>query len=302
VATLIEVTISGLSLGAIYALVGLSLNIVYLSTRVISFAQGDVGMLAVAAALWLNENRGFSIGEGLAVGYAGAIVVALLIDLVCVRALRTVAGTSAYGWIVTTLGASIIIQNTTAMWFGSESSVFPSMVPTGTVHVLGGIVATEKLETFAVVVVVIFALAILVQRTQWGRAARAIALNPDIAAACGVNVSLVRASVIGLAAVLVSLAATLSTPQTFVNAYIGTPLLLSGVVAVVLGGIGRVPQGLVGGLALGLANAYAGRYAPPGLVPYIPFILLLTWLLLAPDLRRLAARKDRLRLGFGLSK
>jgi len=299
VATIIEVMASGLSLGAIYALVGLSLNIVFLSTRVISFAQGDVGMLAVAGALWLQENRGLSIGEGLIVGFAGAIAVGLLIDLACVRALRTIAGTSAYGWIVSTLGASIVIQNSTAMWFGSESVVFPSVLPTGVVHIFGGLVALEKLETLAVVVVVVAVLAMLVQATQWGRAARAIALNSDIAAVCGVNVSLLRATVIAIAALLVSLAAMLSTPQTFVNAYIGTALLLNGVVGVVLGGIGRVPQGLLGGLALGLANAFAGRYAPAGLVPYVPFILLLGWLVLAPEVRRVAgARRSRMDVGY----
>jgi branched-chain amino acid transport system permease protein len=290
--TFIEVLVSGLALGAIYALVGLSLNVVYIATRVVSFAQGDIGMLVVAGTVWLGDHSDRPLAVDLAIALAGAAVVAVLVDLIAVRALRTGVGVSAYGWIVSTLGASIVIQNSTAMWFGTESRGFPHVLPTGTTEVLGAVIPTERLLTVAVVALLIMLLAVAVTRTQWGRMARALADNEPIAAACGVPTNWIRTSVVLVGAVLVGIAAILSAPQTFVNAYIGTALLLNGMVAIVLGGLGNVRAGLVGGLVLGVVNAIAGRYLDSTLVPYVPFVMLLAWLIVGPDVRaRLAAAK-----------
>jgi branched-chain amino acid transport system permease protein len=297
-ATLIEVLVSGLALGAIYALVGLSLNVVYITTRVVSFAQGDIGMLVVAGTLWLGDHGGRPLAVDLVLALAGAAVVAVLVDLIAVRAIRGGVGVAAYGWIVSTLGVSIVIQNSTAMWFGTESRGFPHVLPTGTIELFGAVIPTERLLTVAVVAALILLLALAVAKTQWGRVARALADNQPIAAACGVPTNWIRTSVVLVGAALVGVAAMLSAPQTFVNAYIGTSLLLNGMVAIVLGGLGNVRAGLVGGLVLGVANAIAGRYLDSTLVPYVPFVLLLVWLIFGADVRgklasaRAARRRD----------
>jgi len=289
--TVVEVAISGLATGAVYALVALSLNMVYVTARVVSFAQGDIGMLVVAGTLELGATQGnLPLGVRLVLCFAGAALVALLVDIVAVRAIRSTRGVTSYGWIVSTLGASIVLQNWAATWFGTESQTFPEILPTGTLNVFGGVVPLEQVLTVVLAAVLVAILAVTVRRTQWGRMARALADNREIAASCGVPVNTVRSSVIMVSAVLVGVAATVQAPQTFVNVYMGTPLLLNGMVAVVLGGLGEVGGGLAGGLVLGLANAIAGRWLDSTLVPYVPFLLLLVWLIFGIEIRAATRR------------
>lgn len=284
--TIIEILASGLSLGAVYALVGLSLNIGYATTRVVSFAQGDIGMLVVAGTLYLSGKAGLPLGLWLVFCFGGAAIVAVVVDVVAVQAVSRRTGGTAYGWIVSTLGASIVLQNVTAMWFGSESKGFPSILPAHELHVLGADFPLSDLLIIALAAILIFGLGLAVARTQWGRTARAIAHNPAIAGACGVNVALLRVSVIVVAAVLVGVATVVIAPTTFVNAFMGTSLLLNGMVAIVFGGLGNVRGGLTGGLVLGVANAIAGRWLDSTLVPYVPFFMLLVWLMLGIEIRR----------------
>jgi branched-chain amino acid transport system permease protein len=284
----IEVLLGGLALGALYALVGLGLNIVFATSGVINFANGEFGMVAVVVALGVHNGLGLSIWIGLAVGMLVAGFVACAADLIAVKPLERssqAGGLGSYGWLVTTLGVSIVLQNVAAMFFGTESKLFPRVMPSGSVTIFDAKLRFSQLTTVAIVAVVILTFGVVLRETQFGRNIRAIADNPVIVSSFGVRKDAVRMGVVLVSGLIVAVAALLSAPQTFANPFIGTSLLLNGFVAIVLGGLGNIVGGLVGGLVLGLTYAISGRYGPLVLQSYIPFIMLITWITLGSYIR-----------------
>jgi branched-chain amino acid transport system permease protein len=278
VGSLTQICVQGLALGAIYALVALSINVVVLTTGVVNFAQGDIGMMAVMFTIGAHDTLGFPIALAVLSGLGIAAATAAAVDLVAVRPVERLSGSSSYGWMVSTLGASIMLQNGVAMIFGTNSQPFPEILPSGTFGVGGSAIAQSHLGTIVITAVAVAVLAALAQRTQAGRAARAIADNRPIAGVVGVRIGRVRTGVVMVSGLIVGLAAVLIAPQTFANSFIGTNLLLNGFVGMVLGGIGNIVGGLVGGLSLGLIYALSGRFAPPIWQTYIPFVVLIGWI------------------------
>ena len=274
----IQVCVGGLSLGAVYALIGLSINIVVITTGVVNFAQGDFAMVAVMCTLGAHTTLGMPIVIAVVAGLAAAAVIAAAVDLVAVRPLSHRSGPSSYGWLVSTLGVSIMLQNLGAIIFGTGSEAFPVLLPSTTFTVAGAQISAQQVGNIAIVAVLVGMLAAIVSRTQTGRILRAMADNRPLVGSFGVRTGLARAVVVMVSGVLVGVAGLLVAPQTFANPFIGTSLLLSGFVAIVLGGLGNIAGGLVGGLALGLLNAVVARWAPPVWVPYVPFVALMTWI------------------------
>jgi branched-chain amino acid transport system permease protein len=269
----------GLTLGSVYALIGLSLNIVYSMTRVMSFAQGDVGMVAVMGAIGFDRIQGVPLAIAIALGLVLAGAVALAIDLAAVRPLGRVRVPIPYGWMVSTLGAGIILQNLAAMKFGTLPRAFPTVTSQGVVTIGGATISNQRIVTIITAAVLILLFGWVFTRTQWGRAARAIADNEMMAAAAGVNVSRMRAEAVALSGVMVGVAFVLIAPQVFASPFMGLPLLLNGFVTIVLGGLGNIRGGLIAGIALGLLNAYSGSYAPLVSGKYIPLVIMIVWIL-----------------------
>jgi len=277
----IQVCVGGLSLGALYALIGLSLNVVVITNGVINFAQGDLAMVAVMTSLWAYTSVGLPLALAVVFGLVAGALVAAVVDLAAVRPLaRGGTGITSYGWLVSTLGVSIILQNLGGMIFGTRSQQYPTLLPDDAIDVFGVELRAEQLGNIVVVGALVALFAVLVRRTQAGRVMRAIADNQALVGSFGVRTGRAITAVVMVSGVLVGVAGILIAPQVFANPFIGTSLLLSGFVAIVLGGIGNITGGLIGGLALGLIDAMAGRWAPPVLDLYVPFIVLMAWITL----------------------
>lgn len=278
--TFIEIAVGGLALGATFALVGLGLNIVYATAGVINFAHGEFGMVAVVITLQVNGVLDLPLGVAVVVGLVIAGLIAVAADVIAVRPVTRSGGTglSAYGWVVTTLGVAIVIQHVTALFFGTASKSFPSLLPSGAVSIWGLSLPNRQLAVLGVVTGIVLMFSVVMKSSQFGRSARAIADNSVISAAFGIRIGIVRAIIVLVSGAVVGVAAILLAPQTFVNPFIGTTLLLNGFVAVVLGGLGNIRGGLLGGCVLGLTYAISGRYAPLVLQTYIPFIFLIGWI------------------------
>lgn len=274
----IQIIVGGLALGAVYALVGLSFNVVVVTNGVVNFAQGDIGMVAVLCTLGAHDTLALPLGLAVVAGLAAAAIVAVVVDAVAVRPLSGTTGMSGYGWLVSTLGAAIVLQNLAGMIFGTSSQSFPTLLPAGDVTLLGVTVRAEQLSAIALVALLVALFGWIVTRTQPGRILRAMADNRELVGSFGVRTGLARTVVMLVSGVLVGIAALLVAPQTFANPFIGTDLLLAGFVAIVVGGLGNIPGGLIAGLALGLIDALTGRYMPPVWQPYIPFIVLILWI------------------------
>ena len=274
--------LGGISVGAVYALIALGLNLTFLTTRTLNFGQGSLMMLAAVSAVLLA-----GIGANLYVGLLGGIVlvgvVAALTESIAIRPIAKVGG--SMGWVVTTLGVGIFLQGFVAKFFGSQALAFPSFLFSARDFVsIGGVrLSAQYLAIFVIALVLVIAFELFLKRTAWGRALQAVALDPDLASVMGIPVRrVVMLSFVG-SGVLAGVAGVLVAQITgTVDAAFGFNLLILGFVAAVLGGIGNTWGALLGGVFLGVVEKLVGGYISTAAEQGIAFALLMVALAVRP--------------------
>jgi len=274
--------LGGISVGSVYALIALGLNLTFLTTRTLNFGQGSLMMLAAVSAVLLA-----GIGANLYVGLLGGIVlvgvVAALTESIAIRPIARVGG--SMGWVVTTLGVGIFLQGFVAKFFGSQALAFPSFLFSARDFVsIGGVrLSAQYLAIFVIALALVIAFELFLKRTAWGRALQAVALDPDLASVMGIPVRrVVMLSFVG-SGVLAGVAGVLVAQITgTVDAAFGFNLLILGFVAAVLGGIGNTWGALFGGVFLGVIEKLVGGYVSTAAEQGIAFALLMVALAVRP--------------------
>jgi branched-chain amino acid transport system permease protein len=279
----IGLILGGISVGAVYALIALGLNLTFLTTRTLNFGQGSLMMLAAVSAV-LFAAGGMNLYAALLLGFVLVGVVAALTEAIAIRPIARLGG--SMGWVVTTLGVGIFLQGFVAKFFGSQALAFPSFLfsPRDYVSILGVRLSAQYLVILVIALVLVIAFEFFLKRTAWGRALQAVAIDPDLASVMGIPVRrVVLLSFIG-SGVLAGVAGVLVAQITgTVDAAFGFNLLILGFVAAVLGGIGNTWGALLGGLFLGVTEKLVGGYVSTAAEQGIAFALLMVALALRPE-------------------
>lgn len=273
---------SGLSTGAVYALVALGLVVIYRSTRILNFAHGDVTTLGtfVAFAL-LSANAPFPVaavgallfGAALAMGFYFAILV---------PAQRREA--TQLGQIILTLGLGLILQGAVSYFFGTEPHSFPFPLSEFTVYSVSGITVSQlSLGTLGISLLCCLLFYLLVQKTRIGLAMRATSENLPAAQTLGIPTRRVLALSWGMAAALGVLAGLFLAPALLLDPFFMLEPFLKGFAAAILGGMNSLPGAIVGGLILGVAEAWTGGYVSIAFKNTLAFIIIIAVLLLRPE-------------------
>ena len=278
-----SLVLAGISVGAVYALVALGLNLTFWTTRALNFGQGSLMMLCAMLTVYLAAQ---GVALLLAVLGALALIAALgmFIERYTVRpALR---GAGSMGWVVSTLGFGIFLQGVAAKWFGSQAVAFPDILFSAQdyVSVFGQYVSLQYLLVLVVAVALILLLEFFVRKTVWGQAVHAVSLDPELATVQGMPVrwiilgSFVASSLLaGVAGILIAQIGGTVDPA------FGFDLVLLGFVAAVFGGMGSSIGALVGGLVVGLISKLVGGYISTAAEHAIAFALLMAMLALRPQ-------------------
>ncbi|MEA2379147.1 MAG: branched-chain amino acid transport system permease protein [Thermoleophilaceae bacterium] len=280
----IELLISGLSLGCIYALIAMGFVVVFKATNVVNFAHASVLMLgAYLVARW-HGSLGFF--GAVAAAAACCAVVAALCDIVLVRALRRRRGTQEVLAILT-IGINIVLGTELAREVGTD--LLPSGAPWGSdvTHLLGVTVPQTRIAAAVVALVLMGLFWVAFTRSDWGVAMRSAASDPEAAALSGIRLGRVAAGAWALAGALAAIGGAFFTsfPAAGVNNSTGL-LALTAIPAAVLGGLDSTAGAVVGGLTIGVATTLAAGYQDQiaflgrGLsevVPYIALLLVLLW-------------------------
>jgi branched-chain amino acid transport system permease protein len=279
----IGLILGGISVGAVYALIALGLNLTFLTTRTLNFGQGSLMMLAAISAV-LFAGAGLNLYAALLLGFVLVGVVAALTEAIAIRPIAKLGG--SMGWVVTTLGVGIFLQGFVAKFFGSQALAFPSFLfsPRDYVSVFGVRLSAQFLVILVIALVLVVAFEFFLRRTAWGRALQAVAIDPDLASVMGIPVRrVVMLSFIG-SGVLAGIAGVLVAQITgTVDAAFGFNLLILGFVAAVLGGIGNTWGALLGGLFLGVTEKLVGGYISTAAEQGIAFALLMVALAVRPE-------------------
>jgi branched-chain amino acid transport system permease protein len=276
----INLTLDGISSGAIYAAVALALVLIWRATRIVNFAQGAMLMITTFIASAVINKTGSYV-----VGFVVALAVGLLLGAVVERVLiRPVESAPPLNAVIVTLGLYTILIAVAGMIWGSSPRSFPAAFSLRGYRVGHTTLLFTPNDTFIVGVVIAVAvlLALLFRATPVGLQMRASAFAPEVARLLGVRVGRFLTLGWALAAVAGSLAGVLVAPSTFLGPNNFDPILISGFVAAVLGGLDSPPGAVIGGLVLGLALSYVSGYEGSALQPLAALVILVVVLMLRP--------------------
>lgn len=275
-----QVLFSGLALGSIYALVALGFVLIIRATNVVNFAQGDFAMLGAFAMLTLLTTLGLPYWAALVLGLAVMAVFGLLFNYGVYYPLRN---RSFLPVIISTLGASIFLQNTVLAAYGPQPQPLERMFKTQGFEVGGVFLDSQYLLILAVTVVAVAFQYFLFERTLLGKKLQATSQDKDTARLIGIPVALMIAITFIYSATLGGLAGILVAPVLFVSIGMGSVIALKAFSATIIGGFGDIKGAIVGGLLLGVVESFGAQYVS---VPYkdaFAFLLLFIFLLFRPQ-------------------
>ncbi|HEX3177892.1 MAG TPA: branched-chain amino acid ABC transporter permease [Methylomirabilota bacterium] len=288
-AALVHVVVSGLATGSIYALMALSLVIIYNATRTLNFAQGEMLMASTFVAWAAQRALGLPVGVTLVVAIVAAGLLGWLVERLVIR--RAI-GATHWDVLIITLGLSLVLRAAAGLAFTHDEFPFPSLFDSRPVALGPVRVAPISVGIIAASLVLMAALYALFTWTRLGRAMRAVAQNQRAARLMGISVEGVYSRAWVLAAMVGAAAGVLVAPVVFLSSKMGL-IVVNGFTAAVIGGFGSMPGAVLGGMLLGVLENLAPLYLPSGIRYSVPFLVLIAILLVRPAglLGRIEARK-----------
>ena len=250
--------VAGLASGGIYASLALALVLIYRSTGVINFAQGEMATFATYIA-WTLIDHGLSFWPAFFLTLGCAFVGGVAIERVVIR---PVENRPVVTVVIVTIGLLILVNGLTSWIWGGAVRKFPSPFSTRPIHVAGVAFSIQDLGIIAVCLASVAALGAFFRFTKLGLGLRAAALNPSASRLVGVRVSWMLALGWGLAAALGAVSGMMVAPVVFLEPNMMQGILLYALAAAVLGGIESPLGAVVGGLTLGVLLNLLGTYVP----------------------------------------
>jgi branched-chain amino acid transport system permease protein len=270
---------SGITVGAIYALVGLGFSIIYNASHVINFAQGEFVMLGGMGTVFL-----MLAGVPMIVAAPLAICLVVLVGLLLEKfAVEPARNATVVTLIIITIGASILIRGIVEVTLGKDFHRLPAFTGETAIMVGGAAVQPQSLWILGVLGVVVAALRWFFERTRLGKAILATSYNPLAAQLVGIETRTILLVSFGLSAALGGLAGILTAPITLTKYDIGIMLGLKGFAAAILGGLGSSYGAVAGGLVLGVIEAMSAGYISSAYKDAVAFVIILGVLFFMPS-------------------
>jgi branched-subunit amino acid ABC-type transport system permease component len=265
---LFQTILSGLISGSIYGVLGLGFVVTYKATRVLNLAHGGMAMfLAFVALSFLHRHMNYGLALGLTA--LAAIAMGITIDWTIMRPLRNRPPLDA---AVASLGLLLTLQGLAVIIFGAQEKVFPAAVPLRFVSVAGFNFSYPQLLGFGCVAVAAALIGVLFKWTRAGTAIRAYVENPESARGLGVSPFYVSTIAWSVAALLAALAGVMLAPLTLLDSLRMPLYSVKALVAALLGGLNSLSGAIIGGLLLGVTEAYFQGYIHVrDSVNYLPF-------------------------------
>jgi branched-chain amino acid transport system permease protein len=252
---LTQAIISGLMMGAVYALLATGLVIVFHTARIVNIAHGEgYAVGGIVAALVAGHD--LPLWLALAAGIAGAVAFSLVLERVL---LRPRSGWSINALILVTLAVAFLVRGILNVWIGSDPVSFPRLFVGPPLRIAGGIVPLQGLGLIVVGLAAALAIPMFLAWTRLGRQLRAAAENPDAAELMGVNVDFARAVAFAIAGAYGALGALLLVPMVSVDFQTGLGMTMRGFIAAALAGMSPLAA-IACALFLGLAEALVTTY------------------------------------------
>jgi branched-chain amino acid transport system permease protein len=278
----VQLVVDGVAIGSIYAALALALVLIFRSTGIVNFAQGEMAMFSTFVAWGLVQGGvplGLALLGALAASFAGGMVIERVL-------IRPVEDEDPLSILIVTLGLFILVNSLAGWIWGFNNRGFPRALPGGSADVAGVRLSYESLGIVAVLLAVVGLLYLLFERTKLGLAMRAAAANPSSSRLVGVPVGRTLMLGWGLAALIGAVAGVLVAPQLFLDVNFMGGVLVYAFAAATLGGFDSPKGAVIGGWIIGVTETLAGNYIGfigSDLTILVPLVIILGVLLVRPN-------------------
>jgi branched-chain amino acid transport system permease protein len=270
---------NGLVVGSIYTLIALGLTTIFGILGIAHFAHGSVAMFGGYLVFFLIS----TLGIGLLPSFILAMLCGALLGVVLERvAYYPVRNAPPINSFIIALGLTLIIEKANLLAFGVDQVIVPT--PFSRVFSVGGVTMPElRIYVLLTAAVLVSGMTLLIQRTWIGKAVRAVAQNRSAAVLMGINVNSVSMFVFALSSALGVAAGVLIGALFAVAPGVSEGLVVKGFAVLILGGLGSIPGAIVGGMVLGVTEAFAAAFISSGYKDVISFLLMIAVLLVRPE-------------------
>jgi branched-chain amino acid transport system permease protein len=277
----LQLLVTGITMGSIYALIALGFVTIYRSSRIVNMAQGSFVMFGGLFTFSMFQELGMPYWLAAIVGIILVVIVAVLMWQVV---LKPVLKISLVAMILCTVALSLLFENLSLVKYGGYTKTLPAFGGDTTLQVGGIYINAQSLYIIGITIVVLILLYFLNNRTTLGKRMTATATNPMAASLSGVNVArMITVSFIISAAIGAIGGIAISSYVGGISYASGGIYGMMGFIAAVLGGWGSSTGAVVGGLVLGIAQALATGLVPAGYKNVVAFVILLIVLYFRPQ-------------------
>lgn len=273
---LIQTLLDGLMVGGLYATVAIGITLVFGIMGILNFAHGQMVMLGAYTAFFI-VSAGLGFWPALLIGMVAMGALGLVLERVV---FRYTLGDHMQG-LTASLGLIMVIENLAAAAFTPDPRTFEPPLP-GSFQIFGLTLSSQRVLVLALVVVLVVACHLFLQKTRVGKAIRAMGQNRTGAALVGIQTSQVTAIVFALGSAMAGAAGVLYGSLFAITPYMAAAPLMKGFILTVLGGLGSVPGAVLAGFLLGVAESLGSRYLSASFRDGYGFILLIVALLYFP--------------------
>ncbi|SDG21631.1 branched-chain amino acid transport system permease protein [Celeribacter baekdonensis] len=280
-AELLQILISGLSSGAIYALAAVGFTLLWQASQTINFAQGEFVMLPAFFVLAGMTLFGLPLWAAILTAFVLSIVIlgAMFKKLVVEPMLPH--GTMPL--VIATIALGLLMKESVKEFYSAQGQPFPSLFPQHVMDFFGASVSVQDLCNLAVAFAAIIALQLFLQRTRTGRAMQATAQDPRVAEILGVDVKRMVMYTFLINGALAAIASILISPVYLAKFSNGETLGMIAFIAAIVGGFNQIRGALVGGLLIGVLDNLAAVYISAEYRTAIPLILLIVIIMVRPQ-------------------
>jgi len=276
-ASFIQLLVSGLATGAIYALIAVGFTLLWQTSQTINFAQGEFVMLPaffILEAMYLGAPFWLAILIGIALS---VLLIGLAFKLIIVDPMLK---HGVLPLVISTIALSLFMKEMVKNLYSSNAQPFPALAPPIDLHFFGAVISTQSLVVLAVAISAVVALHLLLHKTRLGRSMQATAQNPTLARILGIPVRRMVLYTFLINAVLCAIASILISPIYLAKFINGETLGVAAFLAAIIGGFNQVRGAIFGGFILGILDNLSAAYLSStyrGAFPLLILIAVIMW-------------------------
>ena len=272
--------VSGLTMGATYGLTGLGFTMIFNTTGIINFAQGEFVMLGGMMSVFFRSWLGLDLFSSIALAVAATAAVGAAMERLTIRPIQ---GTSPINLVIATIGVSILIRGAAMLVWGKDTFSLPPFGGSTPIAFMGAAIQPQSLWALAITLALLSALKLFFSTSIHGKAMLACACDRKAASLMGISVARMSLFSFALSALTGAVGGAILAPITMTSYDVGMMLGLKGFAACILGGLGSPFGAAVGGLCIGVMESLGAGYVSSAYKDAFAFIILLALLFVRPS-------------------